>query len=223
MILNVKNLKVRYRNGAIGVNDVSVEVDSGEVVALFGPNGAGKTTTVRAVSGFLKSERTKVVVGEIILFDKVTTNWEPHRTAALGLAFVPERQKIFTNLTVFDNLEVMAKRPPRSRRAKVYESIFDVFPVLAERKSELAGRLSGGEQQMLAIARSLMSEARLLIIDEITLGLHHSMHEPLFNLMRTMASQGTAVLFVDESSDNVMKVADRCHLIDGGKSYLKKT
>ena len=220
MILEVNNIKVRYRNGALGITDVSLAVDSGEIVILCGPNGAGKTTTVRAVSGFLKSEHAKVISGSVTLFGRDTTNTEPHRTAALGVAFVPERTKIFPALTVSENLEVMAKRPPRSKRAQLYNGIFEMFPILGERQRELAGRLSGGQQQMLAIARSLMCEARLLIIDEITLGLHHSVQGPLFDVMQVLASHGTAVLFVDENSDEAISIANRCYLLDGGKSRL---
>jgi branched-chain amino acid transport system ATP-binding protein len=218
--LRVENIKVRYRNGALGVIDVSLEVNPGEVVILCGPNGAGKTTTVRAVNGFLKSERAKIISGRVTFFDRDITNIEPHRTAALGMAFVPERSKIFPALTVSENLEVMAKRPPRSTRAKVYSDIFEMFPVLGERQRELAGRLSGGQQQMLAIARSLMCDARLLIIDEITLGLHHSVHGPLFDVMKILASQGKAVLFVDESSEQAIGIADRCYMLSGGVSRL---
>lgn len=218
MILTVENVKVRYRNGAFGVTDVSLKVVPGEIVALFGPNGAGKTTTVRAVSGFLKSEHTKVVAGSITLFGQNTTNMEPHRIAALGLAFVPERSKIFPSLTVSQNLEVMARRPPRSKRAEVHAGIYEMFPFLAQRRREQAGRLSGGEQQMLAIARSLMCEARMLIVDEMTLGLHHSTHGPLFDVIKILASQGTSVLFVDESSDNVLGVANRAYVLESGRS-----
>jgi branched-chain amino acid transport system ATP-binding protein len=216
VILSVDSLKVRYSNGALGVIDVSLEVDEGEVVALFGPNGAGKTTTVRGVSGFLRSERARVVDGSVKLFGRDSTNAEPHRTAAMGVAFVPERRKIFASLSVADNLEVLGKRPSRARRAEIYERIYEIFPPLAERRRELAGRLSGGQQQMLAIARSLMCEAKLLIIDEVTLGLHHSIHGPLFAVIKQIAEAGTAVLVVDESTGRALDVVDRCYLLNGG-------
>ncbi|MEI8101440.1 MAG: ATP-binding cassette domain-containing protein [Bacteroidota bacterium] len=218
MTLIVENIKVRYRNGAVGVLDVSLEVNPGEVVVLSGPNGAGKTTTVRAATGFLKSEHSKVISGKIAFDGKEITNLEPHQIASRGVAFVPERSKIFPSLSVSDNLEVMARRPSRSNRTKVYREIFDMFPMLEERQQELAGRLSGGQQQMLAIARSVMCDARLLIIDEITLGLHHSVHGPLFEIMRTIASQGKCVLFVDESSAQALQVADRSYIVNGGVS-----
>ena len=118
--------------------DVSIEVNPGEVVVLSGPNGAGKTTTVRAATGFLKSEHSKVISGKIAFDGKEITNLEPHQIASRGVAFVPERSKIFPSLSVSDNLEVMARRPSRLNRTKVYREIFDMFPMLEERQQELA-------------------------------------------------------------------------------------
>lgn len=216
-MLSAKTLKVRYRNGALGVVDVSLEVEAGQVVALFGPNGAGKTTTVRAISGFLRSEGAKIVSGRVTLFGEDVTNSEPQKTTRLGVAFVSERQKIFPNLSVAENLTALGKIPPRARRQQIYERIYELFPVLKTRPRELAGRLSGGQQQMLAIARSLMCEPKLLIVDELTLGLHHSLHAPLFDAMRAIASEGTAVLVVDESTGSALDVADHCYLLSGGR------
>lgn len=217
MILSAESLKVRYSNGALGVIDVSLEVDAGEVVVMFGPNGAGKTTTVRAISGFLKTERARVIGGKVTLFGEDTTNAEPQRTTSLGAVFVPERRKIFPNMSVAENLDALGKRPSRARRREIYERVYELFPVLAGRQRELAGRLSGGQQQMLAIARSLMCEARLLIIDEMTLGLHHSIHGPLFEVVKTIAGEGAGVLIVDESATNALAAADRCYVLGAGR------
>ena len=218
MALRIENIKTRYRNGALGILDVSLEVQLGEVVILSGANGAGKTTTVRSATGFLKSEHTKVISGSITIDGEDVTNLEPHQIAKRGVAFVPERSKIFPSLSVSQNLEVMASRPSRSDRARVYKDIFEMFPILGERQSEMAGRLSGGQQQMLAIARSLMCDARFLVIDEITLGLHHSVHGPLFEIMKVLASKGKGVLFVDESSPQAFKVADHAFVVENGHS-----
>ncbi|ASW55648.1 ABC transporter ATP-binding protein [Plantactinospora sp. KBS50] len=215
--LGVRGLKVRYRNGALGVQDVSLEVAAGQVVALFGPNGAGKTTTVRAVSGFLRSEGAKVVGGSVTLFGTPTANPEPHQTSRLGVAFVAERHKIFPGLSVAENLVALGRLPRRSRRRQITDEVFELFPVLGARPRELAGRLSGGQQQMLAIARGLMSEPRLLIVDELTLGLHHSLHAPLFEAMRRIAGSGKAVLVVDESTGTALDTVDHCYLINGGR------
>lgn len=216
-VLAAQHLRVRYRNGALGVLDVSVEVRAGQVVALFGPNGAGKTTTVRAISGFLRSEGAKVVKGSVTLFGKNATNLEPSRTARQGLSFVPERRKVFASLSVRENLEALGHLPLRAERAAAYERIYDMFPILKERRKAQAGRLSGGQQQMLAIARGLLTNPKLLIIDEMTLGLHHSLHEPLFEAVRTVAVQGTSVLVVDESTGFALDVADHCYLLSGGR------
>jgi len=217
--MSIRNLKVRYRNGALGVQDVSLDVAPGQVVTLFGPNGAGKTTTVRAVSGFLRAEGAKVVGGTITLFGRTVANAEPHQTARLGVAFVSERQKIFPSFTIAENLVALGKLPQRARRKQIIDEVYELFPVLGARPRELAGRLSGGQQQMLAIARGLMSEPKLLIVDELTLGLHHSLHAPLFEVMRKIAAAGKAVLVVDESTGAALDVADHCYLVNGGRVH----
>jgi branched-chain amino acid transport system ATP-binding protein len=218
--LSAENLKVRYSNQALGIADVSLDVGAGQIVMVFGPNGAGKTTTVRAISGFMKSEGARVVSGRVTLFGEDTTNAEPQRTTGLGVAFIPERRKIFASMTVAENLQALGKRPPRSRRNEIYERIYALFPVLAERRKSLAGRLSGGQQQMLAIGRSLMCEPRLLIIDEMTLGLHHSVHLPLFEAVKSISDTGTGVLIVDESTTCALDFADKCYVLGGGRVHM---
>jgi branched-chain amino acid transport system ATP-binding protein len=216
MILQAENLQVRYRNGALGVVDVSFCVDEGELVVISGPNGAGKTTSVRAVSGFLGSEGARVVKGRVTLFGRESTNLEPWQTTAMGVAFVPERRKIFPNMTVKENLDAIGIRPSRARRKVITEQINALFPVLGGRQNEAAGRLSGGQQQMLAIARSLLCEARILIVDEVTLGLHHSLHEPLFDALSHVASTGTGVIVVDEGSIKALSIADHYYVLEAG-------
>jgi branched-chain amino acid transport system ATP-binding protein len=215
--VTAETLKVRYRNGAIGVDSVSLEVRPGQVVAVFGPNGAGKTTTMRAISGFMRSEGARVIQGRVGLFGADVPQREPHRTTRRGVAFVPERRKVFASLTVNENLAASGKLPPRARRTEIYDRIYELFPVLKSRPRELAGRLSGGQQQMLAIGRSLLCEPRLLIVDELTLGLHRSLHLPLFKAMRTIALEGTAVIVVDESTSAALEVVDHCYLLNGGQ------
>lgn len=215
-MLEVENLRVRYRNGAIGVSDVSFSVAESQIVALFGPNGAGKTTVARAVSGFLRSEGARVIGGLVRFEGRTVTNFEPHRMARLGVACVPERKKIFANLTVRENLHALSKAKSKSRRKARLEQVFELFPVLAERQSQLAGQMSGGQQQMLAIARSLLVEPKLLIIDEMTLGLHPSLQAPLFGAVSRVAEGGTSVLIIDESTGFALQSASYCYLLGAG-------
>ena len=215
-ILTAESLKVRYRNGALGIVDVSLEVKAGQVVALFGANGAGKTTTVRAISGFLRSEGAKIISGKVTLFGEDITNCEPHSATKRGIAFVAERNKVFTNMSIAENLTALGTLPPRSRRSQVYDQIYEIFPLLKERSKELAGRLSGGQQQMLAIARGMMCEPKLLIVDELTLGLHFTLHAPLFQAVRKIATETTGVIVVDESASAALSVVDHCYLLSSG-------
>jgi branched-chain amino acid transport system ATP-binding protein len=214
--MRLDGVSVRYPNGALGITNVTFEVDAGSVVALFGPNGAGKTTSIRAASGFLRTEGAKVVSGTVTLFGTDVTNAEPHRTNALGLAMVAERRKVFPNMSVAENLAALGHLPPRAERAAAYERVYSLFPVLAERGRQLAGRLSGGEQQMLAIGRALLCNPRILVVDEMTLGLHHSLHEPLFEAVRSVAATNTSVVIVDESTGFALEVAEYCYLLGGG-------
>ncbi|WP_280217300.1 ABC transporter ATP-binding protein [Nocardia neocaledoniensis] len=215
-MLEATNLKVRYRNGALGVLDITARVAPGQVVALFGPNGAGKTTAVRAVTGFLGTEGARVIAGKVTLDGRDITNVEPSRICRMGVSLVPERQKIFPAMSVRENLNALGRRPARSHRKQVQERVFALFPMLAERLGEPAGQLSGGQQQMLAIARTLMTEPRVLIVDEMTQGLHHSMQPVLFDAIRDIAASGTSVVLVDESTGFALQVADYCYLIGGG-------
>lgn len=215
-LLAARNLQVRYRDGALGVHDVTLEVHAGQTVSLLGPNGAGKTTTLRALSGFLRSEGTRVVRGAVRFADDDITNIEPHRAAKLGVVCVPERRKIFHNLSVIENLQALGRSPGGARRDALLSSVYELFPILAERRSQIAGRLSGGQQQMLAIGRGLMSEARVLLLDEMTLGLHESIKPVLYNAVTEINRSGTAVLISDESADFAMSLSSHCYLIRDG-------
>jgi branched-chain amino acid transport system ATP-binding protein len=214
--LEASGLRVRYKNGALGVLDVALRVPAGQVVAMFGPNGAGKTTSVRACSGFLRIEGASVVAGRVHVDGRDLTGAEPHAFCRRGVFCIPERRKIFTQLTVGDNLSAVRFLPPRAERAAVHERIFALFPSLGEMLHRQAGRLSGGQQQMLAIARALVCQPRYLIIDEMSLGLHVSLIRPLFEAIRSVADSGTAVLVVDESTDVALDVADYCYVLRSG-------
>src|SRR4051794_26750503 len=216
MLLEAKNLAVRYRTGALGIVDVSLQIPENGVVALLGANGAGKTTTVRALSGFLRTEGAKVIGGSV-MFDGVNVaGWEPHRMARRGIACVPERNKVFRNLTVQEHLSSAGLHRSKAERAAALELGFSLFPVLKERYKQSAGQLSGGQQQMLAIARALAGCPQLIIVDEMTLGLHPSLQPVLFDAIRKIADNGTAALIVDESTTHALATANYCYFLDGG-------
>jgi branched-chain amino acid transport system ATP-binding protein len=215
-ILLLDGIRVRYPNGALGVQDVSLQVQSGQVVGLFGPNGAGKTTTVRAAGGFLRSEGARITSGKVTLAGQAVTNWEPHRQARLGLSLVPERNKVFAHLSVAENMLAVGRAPRRARKKELVEFIYSLFPILLERRRQLAGRLSGGERQMLALARGIYSDPDVLVIDEMSLGLHESVQKPLYEAVRRVADVGTAVLLVDERTASGLAAADYGYLLADG-------
>jgi branched-chain amino acid transport system ATP-binding protein len=218
MLLKAENLALRYPNGALGIEDVSIEIDEGQIVALIGANGAGKTTTCRALSGVLKSEDTKIVRGKV-LFDGVNvTGWEPHRLVKLGISAVPERNKVFPNLSVREHFISAGMHRPRAERDKVIEFGLQLFPKIRDRQGQSAGKLSGGEQQMVAIIRALVNRPKLLIVDEMTLGLHASLQVPLFKALESIAAEGTACLVIDESTTHTMATAQYCYLLEGGRT-----
>jgi branched-chain amino acid transport system ATP-binding protein len=216
-ILTADAVRVRYRNGALGTLDVSFSVAPGQVVALFGGNGAGKTTSVRAVSGFLRTEGARVIQGRVTLDGREVTNAEPHKQAKLGMFFVPERNKVFANLTVAENLVAIGRLPKGARRTELFETVYTLFPILAERRRQQAGRLSGGQRQMLALARGIISDPKVLIVDEMTQGLHHLVQPPLFEAVRQVAASGTAVVLVDESTGFALDIADYCYVLAAGE------
>ena len=216
-MLEVRDIEVRYRNGALGVKNVSLVVEQGQVVALFGANGAGKTTTVRATSGFVRSEGAKLTRGSIVWNGTDMTNAEPHVFARVGVAVVPERKKVFPKLTVRENLSSMGSAVTGRAHAQRLTHVLELFPAIATRLDEAAGRLSGGEQQMLAIGRALLRDPKVLIIDEMTLGLHPSIHVILFDAVRRIVEAGTSILLVDESMAFALKLADHCYVIRSGE------
>lgn len=218
-ILVAQHLRLQYRNGALGILDVSLQVGPSEIVGLFGPNGAGKTSTVRSISGFLRSEGARVTAGRVLLAGQDVTNQEPHRLARLGLACVPERNKVFADFTVAENLTLIGRLPGPSRRADLTDLIFGLFPALKSRLHQLAGQLSGGERQMLALARAIMADPKILVIDEMTLGLHHSVQPILFSAVDKIAAAGSAVLLVDESTGLALDVVNYAYVLVSGEIH----
>jgi branched-chain amino acid transport system ATP-binding protein len=189
------------------LHGVSLEVGEGEIVTLLGRNGAGKTTTLRSIVGL-----THCTQGKIQIFGKDTTSAPPYRIAGLGVGYVPEGRKIFTNLTVEENMLVPMERSGRWGLKEIYE----LFPRLRERKSNLGSQLSGGEQEMLAIARALILQPKLLLLDEPSQGLAPLIVKDVFSIVRRAKEWGLSVLLVEQNVRAAVDVADRCYVLDDG-------
>lgn len=210
-MLKIKNLKAGYGDIEI-LHDVSLEVNPGETVALIGANGAGKTTTLRTISGLIRSWG-----GDIHFDGQAIQNWRSNRIVAAGLIQVPEGRKLFPKMTVLENLEMGSFiRAAKRNRARNLKRVFELFPRLAERKSQLAGTLSGGEQQMVAIARGLMSQPRLLMLDEPSLGLAPLIVTSIFEVIKEINKVGTTVLIVEQNAVQTLGIADRGYVLENG-------
>ena len=212
-MLEVKGLTVDYR-GLRALESVSIECDAGQLVSILGPNGAGKTTLLKAISGTVG-----ITAGEVHFAGTDLRTIAPAHRARLGIAHVPEGRRVFPTMTVQDNLEIGA-RYARTRRFTL-ETAFDLFPVLAERRRQTAGTLSGGEQQMLALARGLMSSPRMLILDEPTLGLAPAMTDVILERILTIhESQDVAVLLVEQRVLEVLEISQQTYVLESGKLVL---
>ena len=214
-MLEVRDLRVSY--GKIeAVKGISFRVEQGQVVTLIGGNGAGKTTTLRTLSGLLPA-----VAGEIWFEGKRLDGVPAHEIVQMGIAHSPEGRKIFPRMTVLENLELGAFT--RSDRAAVeadLRHVFELFPVLGERAAQAAGTLSGGEQQMLAMGRAMMSKPRLLMLDEPSMGLSPIMMERIFSTIRTLKDAGTTILLVEQNAQAALSLADFGYVIETGKIVL---
>ena len=209
-ILKVAQLRAGY--GAVEVlRGVDLTVNAGETVALLGSNGAGKTTLNGVLSGLVKSRS-----GQVTFEGKDITGWHSRKVVQAGLIHVPEGRKIFPNLSVLENLYLGAFKRGRERREANLAKILDIFPRLHEREKQLAGTLSGGEQQMLAIGRGLMAEPQLLILDEPSLGLSPLLVEEMFSLIGQLKANGLAVLLVEQNVGQSLEIADRAYVMENG-------
>src|SRR2546426_607552 len=224
-LLEIKDLSVRYDKAQI-LNGVSLAVNEGEFVGLVGPNGAGKSTLLRAICGLVRfEERTKrgtagdiVLEGEVHFAGERVDRLPAHAIRMRGLALCPERRRPFRELTVLENLMAGAfLSKSRERTKQRLEHCFELFPRLAERKSQIAGTMSGGEQQMLATARALMFEARLLAIDEPSLGLAPRLRQELFAAIRRIHVEGVPILLVEQEVGQVFKMAERNYVLSQGR------
>ena len=216
-ILNVDNINVYY--GAIhAIKGVSFHVDRGEVVTLIGANGAGKSTTLQTISGLLRSR-----TGSVEFLGENISRLPPHKIVELGLAQVPEGRRIFLQMTVQENLEMGAYTRSGSGVDEDLEKVFAQFPRLKERRRQVAGTLSGGEQQMLAIGRALMSSPKLLMLDEPSMGLAPILVEQIFDIIRRLHENGTTILLVEQNAQMALSVADRAYVMETGSISLSGT
>ena len=210
MLLEVERLEAGY--GALPVlRDVTLAVGEGEIVAVLGANGAGKTTLNRTLSGLLRPR-----AGEIRVDGKSIARAEPDTIVAAGLIHVPEGRRVFARHTVEENLLLGAYRRGRERRPAGLARVYALFPRLAERRRQLAGSLSGGEQQMLAIGRGMMAEPRLMILDEPSLGLSPRLVDEMFDLVGSLAGSGTAILIVEQNVVRTLDLASRAYVLENG-------
>lgn len=223
-LLETRYLEVTYNHVSVAVQAVSVSVCDGEITAILGSNGAGKTTTVRAMSGFLQSDNAEITDGEVLFEGRKLNGRPPHTIANGGLALVPERDKVFPALTVADNLKAVPARGSAAARREMRDLVFELFPVLAERNSQVAGYLSGGERQMLGIARALMLQSRLLIADELSLGIAPSAVSRLMDaLVRLNKERGTTIVLVEQNILAALSVADYAYVMETGRVVLDGT
>ncbi|MBD26682.1 MAG: branched-chain amino acid ABC transporter ATP-binding protein [Acidimicrobiaceae bacterium] len=213
-MLEVESLTTRY--GSISaLRDVGLSVGAGEVVCLIGPNGAGKTTLLSTISGLLNP-----VEGSVKFENKEITSWSPDRILRSGLALVPEHRRIFGDLTVDENLLVGGVTVSSGRRFELKEEIISLFPVLGEKLSTEAGYLSGGEAQQLAIGRALMSEPKILLMDEPALGLAPVLAEVVFELISQLRQNGQTLLVVEQNARRILEVADRGYVMRSGRIVI---
>jgi branched-chain amino acid transport system ATP-binding protein len=215
MLLQVERLEVVYHHVAIAVQDVTLSVPERAIIALLGTNGAGKTTTLRAISGFLGLDNAAITEGQVTFLGRVVNGQTPHARAREGLVLIPERTKVFETLTVQENLAALVRG---SRPGPGLDVVFDLFPVLAQRRSQLAGYLSGGERQMLAIATALLCRPVVLLIDELSPGLAPRVVDELMQLVRRLRDElGLAVLLVEQNVGAALEIADYGYVMENGR------
>lgn len=216
-VLTVKDINVYY--GAIhAIKGISFDVNRGEIVTLIGANGAGKSTTLHTISGLLRSK-----TGDIEFLEESIAHTPAHKIVAKGISHVPEGRRIFQGMTVEENLQMGAFITKQDRIAHNLEYVYEQFPRLKERTGQIAGTLSGGEQQMLAMGRALMSDPELLMLDEPSMGLAPILVDQIFEIIKNLNKAGTTILLVEQNAQMALSVADRAYVIETGKISLSGT
>ena len=214
-LLEIKDLEVNY--GVIkAIKGVSFDVNEGEIIALIGANGAGKTTILHTITGLIQAKK-----GSIVFDGKELTKTPPHKIVSMGMAHVPEGRRIFQQLSVLENLKLGAyTRKDKSEIASTLKMVYERFPRLEERKNQVAGTLSGGEQQMLAMGRALMSKPRIILMDEPSMGLSPLLVSEIFDIIKVINASGTTVLLVEQNAKKALSIADRAYVLETGKITL---
>ena len=214
-MLEIRDLEVNY--GAINaIKKISFDVNQGEVIALIGANGAGKTTILHTITGLLKAKS-----GSVMFEGKELLKTPPHKIVEMGMAHVPEGRRIFQQLSVYKNLSLGAfTRKDKNEFEENLEKVYEKFPRLQERKKQVAGTLSGGEQQMLAMGRALMSQPKIILMDEPSMGLSPLFGGEVFNIIEEIKKSGTTVLLVEQNAKKALEVADRAYVLETGKIVL---
>jgi branched-chain amino acid transport system ATP-binding protein len=221
-VLSVSGLEVAYGHSAPALRGITLEVREGAAVALLGANGAGKTTTIRAISGLLKLHSGRVVSGSVELEGNDVTKLKAHRLVAQGVAQVPEGRMVFAELTVEENLRLGATARKGGAPAEELDRIFELFPQIEKRRNDHAGWLSGGEQQMVAIGRGLMAKPRLLLLDEVSLGLAPLITRSIFErLGEVRRDSGTSMLVVEQNARLALEFCDYAYVLDSGRIVLE--
>ena len=216
-MLTVNDMNVYY--GPIhAIQGVSFNVEKGEIVSLIGANGAGKSTILKTVSGLLRSK-----TGEIVFMGQKINTTVPHSIVRMGIAHIPEGRRVFQRMTVEENLEMGAFSQPSSGVGKSLEHVYELFPRLKERRRQIAGTLSGGEQQMLAMSRGLMSNPQLMMLDEPSIGLSPILVQQVFDIIKTLHNAGTTILLVEQNAQMALSIADRAYVLETGKIILTGT
>ncbi len=212
MLLEIENLIVGY-GGAPAIWDIALTVDEREIVSVIGPNGAGKSTLINSIAGLLRAER-----GSLRLAGVDLVRVPAHQVCRHGIALVPEGRRLFAGMTVEENLEIGCYRPEaRKDRARSLERVYGLFPVLLEKRQQLSGTLSGGQQQMVAIGRAMMAQPRLLLLDEPSLGLAPAIVGEMFAAITKIQSEGVAILLVEQNVSQAMEIADRAYVLEEGR------